>query len=337
MTQEKVAIERPQTLSELFTLARENLKQKGVERQLPSESNYRASAQANRELLDSIFIETRFLDPVEPDTSLTLFGEKLKTPTFCSALSKPNYMTDSDMIDLVRGIGRAGSMMMLGIGGSELLQSAIDTGVPVVKMVKPYRETELIYKKVRDAESRGCVAVGMDIDHFYGTFLDGKATRTEIFAPKQTDQVRQAISETKLPFILKGVLSVRDAERAIEIGASAIVVSNHGWGAFDFGVPSIVALPEVVKAVGSRLTVLVDSGFRTGNDIFKGLALGAQGIGFTNPVLLAAGAGGADGVEQLIGFVTNELKRSMAISGCPDLSAIDRSLLVVSPKLTPWW
>ncbi len=82
---------------------------------------------------------------------------------------------------------------------------------------------------------------------------------------------------------------------------------------------------------------LVDSGFRTGNDIFKGLALGAQGIGFTNPVLLAAGAGGADGVEQLIGFVTDELKRSMAISGCPDLSAIDRSLLIASPKLTPWW
>ena len=337
MTTDKVATERPQTLSELFTLARENLKKKGVERQALSESNYRASAQANRELLDSIFIETRFFDPVEPDTSLTLFEAKLKTPAFCSAISRTDYMTDSDMVDIVRGIGKAGSMMMLGIGGSELLQSAIDTGAPVVKMVKPYRETELIYNKVRDAESRGCAAVGIDIDHFYGTFREGRTGRTDTFAPKQTDEVRQAISLTRLPFIIKGVLSVRDAERAIELGASAIVVSNHGWGAFDFGIPSVMALPEIVKAVGSRLTVLVDSGFRTGNDIFKGLALGAQGIGFANPVLMAASAGGVDGVEQFMGFVTAELKRTMAISGCVDLSAIDRALLVALPKLMPWW
>ncbi len=337
MTTEKAATERPQTLSGLFSLAKENLKEKGVERQLPSASNYLASSQANRRLLDSIFMKPKFLDPVEPETSFTLFGVKIRVPAFCSALSKPDYLSDDDMADLIRGMGNAGSMMMLGIGSSELLQTAIDTGTPVVKMVKPYRETELIYKKVRDAESRGCVAVGIDIDHFYGIYRDGKADRAEIFAPKQIDEVRQAISLTKLPFIIKGVLSVRDAERAIEIGASAIIVSNHGTGSFDFGVPSVMALPEVVKAVGDRLTVLVDSGFRTGNDIFKGLALGAQAVGFATSVLMAAGAGGADGVEQFIGFIAAELKRTMAICGCPDPSAINRSLLVASPELTSWW
>ncbi|MEE8413382.1 MAG: alpha-hydroxy-acid oxidizing protein, partial [Dehalococcoidales bacterium] len=93
----------------------------------------------------------------------------------------------------------------------------------------------------------------------------------------------------------------------------------------------------VVKAVGNRLTVLVDSGFRTGNDTFKGLALGAKAVGFATSVLLASGAGGAIGVEEFIGFVTDELRRTMAICGCPDTSAIDRSLLVASPALTPWW
>ena len=337
MTEERGTIEEPQTLTELFTLAQENLKKKGIKRTLPSASNYLASSQANRRLLDSMFIKPRFLDPVEPDTGLVLFGVKMKTPAFCSALSKPNYMSDAEMTDLVRGIGNTGSMMMLGIGDSKILQSAIDTDTPVVKIVKPYRNTELIYQKVRDAESRGCVAVGIDIDHFYGMYSDGKSDRAEIFAPKQIDEIRQAMSFTKLPFILKGVLSKTTTERAIEIGASAIVVSNHGVSSLDFGEPAVVALPNVVKTAGDKLIVLVDTGFRTGNDIFKGLALGAQGVGFATSVLMAASASGAESVEQFIGFVTAELKRTMAICGCSDLSAVNRSLLTTSPELTPWW
>ena len=122
-------------------------------------------------------------------------------------------------------------------------------------------------------------------------------------------------------------------------GAIVLVVgqSIHGWGAFDFGLPAIVALPEVVQAVGEQVAVLVDSGFRSGNDIFKALALGAQGVGFATSVLMAASAGGAEGVEQFIGFVSGELKRTMAICGCPNLSAIDRSLLVASPEVRAWW
>jgi len=95
-------------------------------------------------------------------------------------------------------------MMMLGIGGSEMLQQSIDTGTPIVKMVKPYRDAELIYQKVRDANARGCIAVGMDIDHFYGGFRDGRARLTETFSPKRSGEIVQAISATKLPFIIKG-------------------------------------------------------------------------------------------------------------------------------------
>ena len=77
-------------------------------------------------------------------------------------------MTDTDLAETARGIGNAGASMMLGLGGSAELQEAIGTGAPVIKIVKPYRRTEVIYEKVCDAEKRGCVAVGMDIDHFYG-------------------------------------------------------------------------------------------------------------------------------------------------------------------------
>ena len=328
---------KPATLTELFARAAENLKQKGTVSQPPASSNYQAASQAARELLDSIFIETRLLDPIEADTNVTLFGTKMKTPAFCSALSKPPYMSDPDMIEAVRGVGKAGSVMMLGIGGSELLQSAIDTGTPIVKMVKPYRDTNLIYQKVQDAQARGCVAVGIDVDHFHGGYRDGRSRLTDTFAPKRTEEISQAISLTKLPFILKGILSTRDALRAEEIGASAIIVSNHGWGSFDFGVPSIMKLPEIAAAVGDKLIVLVDSGFRTGNDVFKGLALGAKGVGFATSILAASYAGGAEGVEQFFGFVNAELKRTMSITGSPNLATISREVLVASPKIGCWW
>ena len=335
MTEEQA--KKPSTLTELLTTARERLKEKGTETQPAAGSNYQASSQLARELLDSIFIETRLLDPVDVDTSTKLFGATIKTPTFCSALSKPPYLSDSDMVEVVRGMGRAGSMMMLGIGGSDMLQQSVDTGTPIVKMVKPYRDTELIYQKVRDANERGCIAVGMDIDHFYGAFRDGRARLTETFSPKRSGEIVQAISATKLPFIIKGVLSEIDARKAANIGASAIVVSNHGWGSFDFGVPSIMALPKIADAAGDHVLVLVDSGFKTGNDVFKGLALGAKGVGFASSIVLASSAGGAEGVEQFMGFIAAELKRTMAIAGCANLGSISRKSLVISPKTRAWW
>jgi 4-hydroxymandelate oxidase len=95
-----------------------------------------------------------------------------------------------------------------------LMQAIIDTGVRVIKMVKPYRNTELIHQKVRDAERCGAVAVGMDIDHFYGSFHDGRGRTTETFGPQPTGDIKQLISETELPFIIKGVLNTKDAVRA---------------------------------------------------------------------------------------------------------------------------
>jgi 4-hydroxymandelate oxidase len=210
----------------------------------------------------------------------------------------------------------------------------VDTGVPTVKMVKPYRNTELIHQKVKEAESCGCIAVGMDIDHFYGSFRDGLSERADIFSPQPTAEIIQAISETKLPFIIKGVLSPKDALRAADIGAVAVEVSNHGWAALDFSVPAAIALPRIAETVGKRLIVLADSGLKTGNDVFKVLALGATAAGFASSILLAHAALGTEGVVQLINFLTAELKRTMAVTGCQTVSAINRSLIVPAPEFT---
>ncbi len=319
--------EKVPTISELYAKGKSNLKAMGWERVFPPDSSVGATPRANREYLDSLFFIPRLLDPVSVDTSCLLFGAKLRTPIFCSAISQSGALSGAGIIDIARGVASAGALMLLGIGGSEELQSAIDTGAPVVKIVKPYRRTELIYEKIRDAESRGCVAVGVDIDHFHGVLRGQQIANTQLFGPQPTEELRQLISQTKLPFILKGVLSVADAEKAVQIGASAIVVSNHGNSFLDFAVPAVAALPRIVDCVGDKLTVVVDTGFKTGNDVLKGLALGAKAVGFASSMILAWGADGSSGVELLTNQITAELQRSLAATGCPDLASVSRAIL----------
>lgn len=315
------------TISEIYAKGKTNLEQNGVKWKTPPDSVLGNHLWANRSYLDSLFFEPKFLDPVVPDTSCTIFNQKLKAPIFCSPISKAPFMTDTALVEIARGVKKAGVLMMLGIGGSTDLQKVINTGAPVVKIVKPYRKTNLIFEKVREAEKFGCAAVGMDIDHFYGRLVVDRLDRTDVFAPQATDIIKQAISETKLPFIIKGVLGVADATKAVGMGASAVMVSNHGRAAIDHTVPSMIALPRIVQSVGEKVTVLVDTGFKTGNDVLKAMAFGAKAVGFASSFILGWAADGPIGVETLIGQIASELKRTMAATGCPDLSQIDRSII----------
>jgi 4-hydroxymandelate oxidase len=320
--------EKMLTISQTYAKGRERLAEIGYKRVLPPGGSDSATFQANRKYLNSLFFNTRFFNPSMVDTGLELFGVKLKTPIFCSPMSGFNELSDTAVTDIARGLKIAGSLLMLGIGGSAELQSAIDTGVPVIKIIKPYKRAELIYQKLKDAKNRGCVAVGMDIDHFYGALRGDTVDMADIFAPQNTDMLQQLISSTKLPFIIKGVLSVQDAEEAVRIGARAILVSTHGSASIDFAMPSMIALTDIVKAVGDKITVLVDTGFETGSDVLKALALGAKAAGFASSIFLAWGAGESRGVENLINQITAELARTMAATGCPNLSAVNRSIIV---------
>jgi len=154
---------------------------------------------------------------------------------------------------------------------------------------------------------------------------------TDTFGPQKTETLRDLISATKLPFIIKGVLSVEDAREAVRIGARAVIVSTHGISSIDFAVPSMIALPDIVEAIADKVPVLIDSGFKTGNDVLKALALGARAVGFGNSLLLAWGAGESHGVEELINQITSELSRTMAATGCPNLSSITKSIIVRTP------
>ena len=129
------------------------------------------------------------------------------------------------------------------------------------------------------------------------------------------DDAEQLIREWDGQFVIKGITSVADARRAAEIGATGIVVSNHGGRQLDHAPTTLEVLPEIVDAVGDAIEVLVDSGFRRGTDIIKALALGARGVLVGKAYLYGLGAGGEAGVSRVIEILKNELERNMTLMG----------------------
>ncbi|KAL9224206.1 hypothetical protein vseg_000268 [Gypsophila vaccaria] len=130
---------------------------------------------------------------------------------------------------------------------------------------------------------------------------------------------------TKLPILIKGILTHEDATKAVEVGVDGIVVSNHGARQLDYTPATISALEEVVQAVGGKIPVLFDGGVRRGTDIFKALALGAQAVLVGRPIVFALAANGENGVKSVLGMLQNELELTMALAGCPSIKDITRN------------
>jgi 4-hydroxymandelate oxidase len=134
-------------------------------------------------------------------------------------------------------------------------------------------------------------------------------------------------SITRLPLIVKGVLRADDARLAVEHGAKAVIVSNHGGRQLDTAVPSIEALPEVAEAVGEHTDVLLDGGVRRGTDVVKALALGARAVLLGRPILWGLAVGGEAGVRHVLQIIRAELDLSLALCGCPDVRDLGRDLI----------
>jgi 4-hydroxymandelate oxidase len=134
-------------------------------------------------------------------------------------------------------------------------------------------------------------------------------------------------SITRLPVVVKGILTAEDAQLAVEHGAGGIIVSNHGGRQLDTVVSGIDALPEVVEAVGGRVEVLMDGGVRRGTDVLKALALGARAVLIGRPYMYGLAVGGEEGLARVLQLLREEIANAMALSGRPNLASIDRSLV----------
>ncbi|MGW3209177.1 alpha-hydroxy acid oxidase [Streptomyces sp. NPDC001135] len=134
-------------------------------------------------------------------------------------------------------------------------------------------------------------------------------------------------SLTRLPIVLKGVLTAEDAAHAAELGVAAIVVSNHGGRQLDGSITPLEALPEVVSAVADRCEVLIDGGIRRGSDVLIALALGARAVPVGRPVLWGMAVSATEGARDVLSVLGAELENAMALCGRPDLASVDAGLV----------
>jgi 4-hydroxymandelate oxidase len=237
-------------------------------------------------------------------------------------------ITDRPLVKVASGVKESGSMMWVGIASSDQVREVFETGVPTVRIVKPYQEIEMMIRELKEAEEGGAIAVGTDIDFFYGAKRGDRVFAPKAMAPKSAKELKRLVGATKLPFILKGVLSAQDAEKAAEVGAGGIVVSNHGGVVIDFAAHPLEVLPEIKSVIGDRIPIFVDSGFRRGSDVMKALALGADAVLVGWLLAMGLAADGSQGVTEMVNIVTAELRRVMSVTGCRNLSEIDDRVLV---------
>lgn len=277
-----------------------------------------------RSFLDSIQVELRVIDAIAAATDTTIFGERFATPIMVAALSRLDAIRPNGMAETARGASMAGALMWAGVGGEDELRAMVDTGARVVKIVKPYADIDLIYQKIANAESSGAFAVGMDVCFGFGT---KQGYMPAPMSPKTLEEIAGFVKSSRLPFVLKGILSVHDAEKALAAGAAGLMVSNHGGALLDYAIPAYRVLPEIADATAGKTIVFADGGIARGLDAFKALALGARAVGVGRAVMAGLAADGAEGVKRVIEEITAELRRAMSLTGAPDIDGIDRGVL----------
>lgn len=287
----------------------------------PGDSN-----QITREYFDSLLVEMRHLDGALPETGLELFGEQFSTPVMTAALSHLGNVRENGMVQMAEGARLAGAVSWAGMGDEKELEDITAAGARTIKIIKPYVDNDYILKRIAHAEKCGVMAVGMDIDHAFS----GKGKYDVVLGmemrPKSLEEMKEFVKATKLPFVVKGVLSVKDAEKCLEAGVKGIVVSHH-HGIIDYAVPPLMILPEIVRVVQKQIPVFVDCGIESGSDVFKALALGADAVCVGRALMGSLQVNGAEGVQEKIASLTEELAGIMARTGASDLSQIDPSVI----------
>jgi len=295
------------------------------------ESNAGDSAKITRDYFDSLLLEMRHIDAVLPSTKMELFGEIFSTPIMLAALSHLKDTHPDGLVEAAKGIMAAGAVMWAGMGDEAELEAITKTGAKTIKIIKPYADNKLIFKKIEHAQKCGCIAVGMDIDHAFDKKGKYDVVHNLDMRPKSLDEIRGFVKAAKVPFIIKGVLSEQDAHKCIDAGVRGIVVSHH-HGHIDYSLPPLRVLPDIVRIIRKQIPIFVDCGIERGIDVFKALALGADAVSVGRVVMPHLQAEGAEGVKKLIIEMTEELSGAMAATCCKDLHHIDPSMIWPSER-----
>jgi len=295
-----------------------------------------SSFTANLASLAKYQIRTKMIHSVKyPDTSVNILGLHLSVPVLAAPITGTltNMGGGVDELDyseaVIEGCKIVGSIGMVGDGaepekykiGLQAIKKNRGWGIPIFK---PREFNQEIIKRIHAAEKAGAKAVGIDID---AISLKTMELKKQPVGPKTVKDLQEIKKETNLPFILKGIMTPEDALFAVESGADAIVVSNHGGRVMDFMPGFADVLSPIVKEVKGKITILADGGIRTGSDVLKAIALGAEAVLVGRPVAIGAVGEGKDGVVFIFQTMIEEFKKAMVMTGCGSVSDIDSKII----------
>lgn len=272
--------------------------------------------------------------PGPVDTSLELFGKTFKYPFFAGPVGAVNlhYSEVYDDVSynkvLVSACAANGIVAFTGDGTNpKVMEAATDAIAAVdgmaVPTVKPWN-IDTIREKMALVKKSGAFAVAMDVDAAGLPFLKNM---TPPAGGKSVEDLKEIAEMAGVPFIVKGVMTVKGALKAKEAGAAAIVVSNHGGRVQDQCPATAEVLPEIVEAVGGSMKIFVDGGIRSGVDVFKALAMGADAVLIARPFVTAVYGGAEEGVEAYINKIAGELADTMAMCGAFSLKDITKDMV----------
>ncbi len=268
------------------------------------------------------------------DTSVELFGKKFKYPIFAGPVGavnlhygpKYNDVTYNDV--LVSACAEAGVAAFTGDGtdanvmvaATAAIKAAGGIGVPTVK---PWN-MPVVKEKLQMVKDSGAFACAMDIDAAGLPFLKGLEPPA---GRKSLEELHEIVQEAGVPFIVKGVMTPNAALKALAAGASGIVVSNHGGRVQDETAPTADVLMEIADVVDGKMKIFVDGGIRTGTDVFKALAMGADAVLIARPYVTALYGGGAEGVKFYTDKIGGELADTMMMCGADTLADITPDMI----------
>ena len=274
-------------------------------------------------------------DVTAPDSTTTFLGTELKMPILAAPIGGAQFnmskgFSEDDYIEAV--LGGCDDVGTLGCTGDGVPAFIIDAAVKSltqhkgIPFIKPWEGQEL-YEKIDRVLSCKPVAVGMDVDAA-GLVTLRKMGRPVAPMPFKTlTEVVNHVHAANTPFIVKGIMTPADAEKAIQAGADAIVVSNHGGRILDHCPGTADVLPGIAKIVRNRIQIAVDGGVRSGTDVLKLLALGADVVLIGRPISVASVGGGREAVKEYLTTINQQLNQAMLLTGIGKIKDITSDII----------
>lgn len=283
------------------------------------------SDKITRDFFDSLLLEPRYIDSDLPSTKLELYGRTFDTPVMTAALSHLGNTAENGMVIYAQAAAKVNTVHWVGMGEDKELEDITATGAATIKIIKPHADNKEVFRKIEHAKKAGCFAVGMDIDHAF----NGNGGYDNVLGlpmkPKTVEELYDFVQAAEIPFIVKGILSTKDAEKCLKAGCKGIQLSHH-HGIMSYAVPPLMMLPEILQVTRGEIPVFIDCGIESGMDVYKCLALGASAVSVGRH-LMPLLKEGADKTAGRIKEMTGELAATMARTGVKDLNSFDPTVI----------